>query len=60
MLNVRKFFELIGGSAVVKEHTGLKRARISQFRTENRLPDAWLRYFRAVFPEQFKQASDEN
>lgn len=58
MLDVRQFFDLIGGTRVVEEVTGLKRARISQLRTANKLPSAWEKFFAEKFPEQYKQAKN--
>ncbi|WP_034410967.1 hypothetical protein [Derxia gummosa] len=40
----------IGRAAVISE-TGLTRARISQWCTENRIPRAWQKFLRGRFPE---------
>lgn len=44
-MNASEIIDRLGGTKKVIEITGLSRARISQWRTENAIPKPWLLLF---------------
>lgn len=49
-MNAKQLIEAAGGRKAVMQLTGLKRARISQWCTENYIPNAWVLLFKSKFP----------
>jgi hypothetical protein len=45
----------LGGTKGVQALTGLSKARVSQWRTEDRIPRPWLLYLREVRPDVFAE-----
>lgn len=60
MLNVRVFFDLIGGTKEVMRITNLTRSRISQMRTWNRIQPSLEGVLKEKYPKAYKQASESN
>jgi hypothetical protein len=52
-VNVGRVIDRLGGPKEVQALTGLSKGRISQWRTENHIPESWCRYLRAIRPEVF-------
>lgn len=50
-MNAKQIIEAAGGRTAVMALTGLKRARISQWCTENYIPAPWVLLFKSKFPE---------
>lgn len=49
-MDAKQLIEAAGGRNAVMKLTGLKRARISQWCTENYIPTAWVLFFKSKFP----------
>jgi hypothetical protein len=49
-MNAKQLIEAAGGRQAVMQLTGLKRARISQWCTENYIPAPWVLLFKSKFP----------
>jgi hypothetical protein len=49
-MNAKQLIEAAGGRQAVMALTGLKRARISQWCTENYIPAPWVLLFKSKFP----------
>lgn len=56
MVNVGQIIDRLGGSKAVQALTGLTKGRISQWRTDNRIPTTWLRVLKAERPDIFLDA----
>lgn len=52
-MDAAQIIDRLGGTKDVMEMTGLTKGRISQWRSENHIPNTWMRIFRAERPDAF-------
>jgi hypothetical protein len=53
LMDVSNVIERLGGTKGVQQLTGLSKGRISQWRTENHIPRAWLMFLKNKRPSVF-------
>ncbi len=52
-MTASEIIDRLGGSKAVQELTGLSKGRVSQWRTQNRIPRSWELFLRSARPEVF-------
>lgn len=57
-MNAKEFIETAGGVKKVMKLTGLSRAALSNWRTQNYIPKHWVAFFRMKFPAIRKATLD--
>jgi hypothetical protein len=57
-MNANQVIEVMGGRKAVMKITGLSKGRISQWITQNHIPNSWLAAFRALKPAAFADQAD--
>lgn len=53
-MDVSQIIEKLGGPKRVCEITGLSKGRISQWKSENRIPTPWRKFLRVAHPKAFE------
>ena len=50
-MNAKQIIEVVGGRKAIMALTGLKRAAISHWVTQNYIPDHWVLLLRSTYPK---------